>query len=117
MQGEELGMTDVLISWKDTVDPQACNTNETIYHGFSRDPARTPFQWDVSRLAGFTTGTKTWLPVNVNYKCYNVETERASPRSHLNIYKKLVALRRDASFVDGTYESVVLAGTVLVYKR
>lgn len=44
-QGEELGMTDVIISWADTVDPQACNTDPTRYHAASRDPARTPFQW------------------------------------------------------------------------
>lgn len=25
MQGEELGMTDVFISWEDTVDPQGIN--------------------------------------------------------------------------------------------
>lgn len=44
-QGEEIGMTDLIISWKETVDPQACNTDPTRYHSFSRDPARTPFQW------------------------------------------------------------------------
>lgn len=110
-------MTDVLISWKETVDPQACNTNEEIYHASSRDPARTPFQWDDSPQAGFTTGRKTWLPVNVNYKCINVKIERSSPKSHLNVYKRLVQIRRDASFVNGTYESSVLPGDILAYKR
>lgn len=33
-------MTDVVISWEDSVDPQACNTNESTYHAASRDPAR-----------------------------------------------------------------------------
>lgn len=37
-QGEEIGMTDVWISWEDTVDPQACRTNPNIYESFSRDP-------------------------------------------------------------------------------
>lgn len=45
-------MTDVYISWQNTVDPQACNTNETVYNDVSRDPARTPFQWDSSTSAG-----------------------------------------------------------------
>lgn len=44
MQGEEIGMTDVWISWEDTQDPQACRTNPDIYEPYSRDPARTPFQ-------------------------------------------------------------------------
>lgn len=39
-QGEEIVMRDVKISWNDTQDPQACNTNETVYDDYSRDPAR-----------------------------------------------------------------------------
>jgi len=51
-QGEELGMTNVWISWKDTVDPSACNTNPSIYERYSRDPERTPFQWADAQDAG-----------------------------------------------------------------
>lgn len=110
-------MTDIFLSWKDTVDPQACNTNESVYHAYSRDPARTPFQWDDSPQAGFSYGPKTWLPVNNNYKCLNVKAERSSPKSHLNVYKRLVQLRRDASFVNGTFASVVYPGDVFAYRR
>lgn len=46
--GEELGMTDVWLSWADTVDPQACQTSEETYNSVSRDPARTPFHWNAS---------------------------------------------------------------------
>lgn len=46
-QGEEIGMTDVILSWKESVDPKACNSDPTQYHSLSRDPARTPFQWCV----------------------------------------------------------------------
>lgn len=45
-------MTDVYISWEDSVDPQACNTNPETYYAASRDPARTPYQWDASSNAG-----------------------------------------------------------------
>lgn len=42
--GEEIGMTDHReISWEDTTDPQACNTNSSYYKEVSRDPVRTPF--------------------------------------------------------------------------
>lgn len=51
-QGEEIGMTNVHVSWEDTVDPQACNTNNVVWHENSRDPARTPFQWDATLYAG-----------------------------------------------------------------
>jgi alpha-glucosidase len=50
--GEEIGMVDTWISWEDTVDPAGCNMGEDRYEAFSRDPARTPFQWDNSKNAG-----------------------------------------------------------------
>lgn len=50
--GEEIGMTDVYISWEDTVDPNACNSDPEHYYARSRDPARTPYQWDASSMAG-----------------------------------------------------------------
>jgi hypothetical protein len=44
-QGDEIGMLDYRdISWEDTVDPAACNTNREVYKKFSRDPERTPIQ-------------------------------------------------------------------------
>lgn len=51
-KGEELAMTDVFIDWEHTVDPQACNADPKKFHEYSRDPARTPFQWDASPNAG-----------------------------------------------------------------
>lgn len=117
MQGEEIGMTDTIISWNDTVDPQACNEDREIYHSRSRDIARTPFQWDDTLNAGFTKSSKTWLPINVNYYCKNVRVQHRHPRSHLNVFTRLVHLRKDPAFVNGTYEGTVLNEDVLVYKR
>lgn len=55
LQGEEIGMSNTEISWADTTDPQACNTNDPInYWKSSRDPARTPFQWDDTSFAGIS---------------------------------------------------------------
>lgn len=51
-KGEELGMTDVHLPWNDTVDPQACLAGEANYDKVSRDPARTPMQWDDSLNSG-----------------------------------------------------------------
>lgn len=110
-------MTDTIISWKDTVDPQACNEDKDIYHSRSRDIARTPIQWDDTLNAGFTKASKTWLPVNVYYYSNNVKIQKLHARSHLNVYKKLVDLRKDPAFVNGTYTGKVLNEDVLTYKR
>lgn len=53
-------MIDVYIPWNQTVDPAACNTNETVFHTYSRDPVRTPFPWDDGVSAGlidYNTGS------------------------------------------------------------
>lgn len=53
MQGEEIGMVDGFVSWEDTVDPGSCNTDDPInYWKNSRDPERTPFQWNTDVNAG-----------------------------------------------------------------
>ena len=50
--GEEIGMTERYISWEDTVDPQGCLAGKANYLSISRDPVRTPFQWNNSVSAG-----------------------------------------------------------------
>lgn len=46
-------MVDGHVSWEDTVDPAGCNTNDPVnYWKSSRDPARTPFQWNAEKNAG-----------------------------------------------------------------
>lgn len=65
--GEEIGMTDQYISWENTVDPQACNQDKETFDSVSRDPARTPFQWDDTNNAGFSKGNSTWLPGLIHF--------------------------------------------------
>lgn len=46
-------MVDGYVSWEDTVDPSGCNTDDPInYWMASRDPERTPFQWNADKNAG-----------------------------------------------------------------
>ena len=66
---------------------------------FSRDNARTPFQWDSSANAGFTTGTP-WLNVNRNYTRINLESQKNDPDSVYQYYRRLLALRKDPAYSE-----------------
>lgn len=111
-------MTDVYISWNDTVDPLACNTNPDIYEEVSRDPVRTPFQWDDSINGGFSKANKTWLPVGPDYKTVNVKLQQHANHSHLKVFQLLNQLRKLPSIVYGSYEPKIVDGkNVLIYKR
>ncbi|MFV5691628.1 glycoside hydrolase family 13 protein [Flavobacterium sp. LT1R49] len=69
----------------------------------SRENGRTPFQWDDTQNAGFTSGTP-WLKVNPNYKTINAEAEEKDPNSVLNYFRKLVQLRKkEPTLVYGKY--------------
>ena len=70
----------------------------------NRDNGRTPFQWNGSANAGFSTGTP-WLRVNPNYKTINAEAEDKDPNSCLNYFKKVVKLRKENPvLVYGKYD-------------
>ncbi|XP_034651353.1 maltase A1 [Drosophila subobscura] len=117
-QGEELAMTDGEISWADTQDPAACNSNADVYEQFTRDPSRTPFHWTSGTNAGFSTAAKTWLPLATDFASVNVETQSSAERSHLKIYKSLVALRKSSTTLQkGSTKYGVLKENVFVVKR
>jgi oligo-1,6-glucosidase len=59
-----------------------------------RDNGRTPFQWNTTANAGFTTGTP-WIQVNKNYTTINEAAEENDPNSSLNYFRKVVKLRKE----------------------
>lgn len=124
-QGQELGMTNKTFTSIDEVDD--CNTHNNYniclslgytpeealgkVSKFCRDNARTPFQWDGSAHAGFTTGTP-WMEVNPNYTEINEADEEKDPNSMLNWYKQLIALRKNPE-----YKETIVYGTLEPYKE
>jgi len=50
--GEEINMDNTFVTWEQTQDPQGCNAGPEYYQRFSRDPQRTPFQWNDQPFAG-----------------------------------------------------------------
>lgn len=110
-------MTNVHVSWEDTIDPLPCSTNSSVYEEYSRDPVRTPFQWDDSLNAGFSTAVRPWLPIALDYRTVNAKAQWEADRSHLKVFKKLNELRELAALNYGSYEPMVVDESVLVYRR
>ena len=124
-QGEELGMTNVpfgpienyrdlesINAYRDLsargVMPQEELMAAIAYK--SRDNARTPFQWDDSANAGFTTGTP-WIMVNPNYTQINAKEQLDRADSVFRYYQKLIGLRRNSPDKDlivyGRYDLIL----------
>ena len=133
-QGQELGMTNVpfegvedfrdldsINAYHELVEDQKVFSKEEMMRYLrykSRDNARTPFQWDDSENAGFTTGTP-WIMVNPNYKEINAKAELADPNSVFYYYQKLIQLRKEKEIiVYGTYDLLLPESEELyVYTR
>ncbi len=70
----------------------------------ARDNGRTPFQWDATTNAGFSTGTP-WLKVNPNYTTLNVEAQENNPNSPLNYFRNIIKYRKsEPTLVYGKYK-------------
>ncbi|OAS86731.1 glycoside hydrolase family 13 protein [Metabacillus litoralis] len=121
-QGEEIGMTNVRFdSIDDYKDIEIINMyKEKVIEGKEdpakvmesiyvkgRDNARTPFQWDDSENAGFTSG-EPWIKVNPNYKEINAKQAVADQNSIFNYYKNIIQLRKNHPIiVYGDYELIL----------
>lgn len=69
----------------------------------ARDNGRTPFQWDNSANAGFTSGMP-WLKVNPNYVSINAAAQEKDMNSTLNYFRKLIKFRKNnLTLVYGNY--------------
>src|SRR5437667_7127274 len=101
--GDELGMQDVPLPRELMHDPAGKEHPEK-----SRDPVRSPMQWDDSANAGFCAPEVTpWLPVADDYQIYNVAVEQRDPRSFLMFTRRLLELRRALpALVLGSYQSI-----------
>jgi alpha-glucosidase len=112
--GEEIGMKDVPIAPEQVQDPAEKNEPGL---GLGRDPERTPMPWDGSLCAGFTSG-EPWLPLGADHASENVAAMREACGSILNLYRRLVELRRNNPVLTrGAIEAVGVQGRILSYER
>ena len=112
--GDEIGMHNVAIPPDRVQDPFEKNVPGL---GLGRDPCRTPMQWSAKENAGFSTAP-TWLPLADDIATVNVEVEVRESHSILNLYRRLIELRRrEQALAIGQYVAVPTAGDVLAYRR
>ncbi|GLR83978.1 alpha-amylase family glycosyl hydrolase [Bradyrhizobium iriomotense] len=112
--GDEIGMNQVLIAPEDVQDPFEKNVPGI---GVGRDGCRTPMQWDSSNFAGFSE-VAPWLPLPEIHVHENVVNLEADKFSILNLYKRLIALRKaHRPLVVGDYHPIAAQGDLLVYRR
>ena len=130
--GEEIGMTDLAkLTIEDCLDPVDFWVYELMgrFHfprwlknrllsNFARDHARTPFQWDKTKNAGFSAADKTWMKVNPNYLTVNLEMEKEDPRSIYHYYKDIIALRKSTpALIYGTIEPIPTPCSIMAFYR
>lgn len=133
--GEEIGMTDFLLSevsqLRDPLSNQIFDLEikagtdlqqaVAIAARRGRDICRTPMQWKNAPQAGFCPpDASPWLPVNPNYaQGINVEQQLAAPGSLLNAYRRLLAVRKQNPALQvGEYEPLLpRSRSVLAFTR
>ncbi|HIR89150.1 MAG TPA: alpha-glucosidase [Candidatus Fimimorpha faecalis] len=118
-QGQEIGMTNKQFHSIEEIDDVSSKDEyqvalnagltpeeaiQAVGH-YSRDNARTPFQWNDGKNAGFTVGTP-WLGLNENYKEINAAAQVGQEDSVFAFYQKLIALRKNPE-----YKETVVYGT------
>jgi glycosidase len=113
--GDELGMKQTAVSDDRKKDPWGDNVEY-----LSRDGERTPMQWNDGANAGFSPeGIAPWLPVADDYETVNVKSELQLPESTLNMYRRLLDVRRESEALR--FGSFMVhpssSDEVLVYRR
>ena len=98
-QGEEIGMRD---------GPGGSPPRDR----YGRDGVRQPMQWSADPAGGFTGG-EPWLPM-IDPEARNVADQREDPDSILNLFKRLIGLRREMS---GDPERLAGPPGVLAFRR
>jgi alpha-glucosidase len=112
--GEEIGMREAVIPPDRLRDPIGDNIAGLRY---GRDSVRTPMQWDASPFAGFSI-VNPWLPIADTSARANVAEQRKDPASILNLYRRLIAIRRASpALLDGAYRTVMVRSNLFIFAR
>ncbi|XP_018319914.1 maltase 1-like [Agrilus planipennis] len=116
--GEEIGMENGVVTWEQGQDPRACGGPRENFLTEGRDFERTPFHWNSSVNAGFSTANSTWLPVSAKYITNNLELQsRDGVKSHFHVYQGLMKLRQEDTIIFGNLNIEALDTYVFAFTR
>lgn len=79
--------------------------------------ASSPFQWDESANAGFSTSLNLWYPLAKNYKNVNLKKQKSSPNSSLQLFKDLAGLREAPMIKSEELDMKILSDGLLYLVR
>jgi alpha-glucosidase len=112
-QGEELGLPDSTDLPDDVRQDPTWSRSGHADRG--RDGCRVPMPWEGDRPSyGFGPSERTWLPQPASYAALAVDRQLGAPGSTLELYRALLAARRERglgagslSWLEGCSEAVV----------
>lgn len=105
--GEELGLSDAVVTRDQEVDPGG------------RDGCRAPIPWDPSPAHGWAGGPKAWLPWPPEAESGDDHaSQRLNEHSTLHLYRTLVAVRkRSPALRRGEFEWLESSAGALAFQR
>ncbi len=115
-QGEELGLLNGRVAATEIRDPYGL----AFYPAFAgRDGARTPMPWKAAAPnAGFSTGNRTWLPVDPAHSELAVDRQQNDLHSTLAAYRAMIQYRRTRpSLTIGETELLDLPDPLVGWRR
>ena len=114
-QGEELGMSEAVLSFEDLQDPYGIQFWPTFK---GRDGCRTPMVWSHNEPSGgFTTG-KPWLPVPPEHLHLAADAQEGDSQSLLAHYRKSLAFRAGhPEFAKGAIRFLDGNERIIVFER
>jgi alpha-glucosidase len=115
--GEEIALRSLDIPNSAAADPPARRAS-FLFPWWNRDQARGPMPWRSGAGGGFTTG-RPWLPLPPDLAARNVERQSEDPDSVLEMYRRLLSLRRSTPALQRGSQVLldVGDGNVLAYLR
>ncbi|MEL0320200.1 MAG: glycoside hydrolase family 13 protein [Aquiluna sp.] len=117
-QGEELGLPE-----HTTLEPeyrQDPTFFRTSGERVGRDGCRVPIPWEADSPAfGFSETGKSWLPQPKSYRGYSRDQQESVAGSTLELYKRLLRVRKEHSLGDGSVEwdEDLCTDSTLAYKN